>query len=117
MKFRFARTPLAVATVTGALVAGLLGAAGIASAGPVAHPDVVVKDPVNFTPHLERDGVRPQAFSIEKIGNTMYVGGRFDRVQNANRTQSYVRHNLMAFDANTGALRDFNPNVSGCPAA
>ena len=43
----------------------------------------------------------------------MYAGGLFRTVQNSTRTTSYTRTNLMSFDASTGAVRSFAPNVDG----
>jgi hypothetical protein len=43
----------------------------------------------------------------------MYAGGLFRTVQNSTRTISYTRNNLMSFDAATGAVRNFAPNVNG----
>ena len=114
MNRAIARTPLIIVTIVGAVVAALLGSVGIASAGPVSHPAVVQKDPVNWTPHIKPDGgKRPQAFAVEQLGDTMYVGGRFGAAENANRTVTYERHNIMAFDATNGQMRSFAPNISG----
>lgn len=85
-----------------------------AVASPVAHPDVVRKNPVNWTPHIASDGgERPIAFSIAKRKNAMYVGGRFDLAENAAQTRTYSRHNIMAFNAKTGTIRRFAPNING----
>lgn len=110
MTNRWARTPVVAAAVAISLVAG----AGIATAA-IQHPAVVIEDPVNVTPHIQPDALiaKPIAYAIEQIGDTMYVGGRFNVVANAKRTVTYDRHNLMAFDATTGEMRDFAPNLDG----
>ena len=111
MKLHRIRTPLLVIALSGALVGGM----GVAAAGPVAHPAVVIKDPVNTTPHVVPDAQYPTpvAYAIGQLGNTMYVGGKFNVVANPNRSVTYERQNLMAFDATTGAMRDFAPDVDG----
>jgi hypothetical protein len=105
--------------VRASLVAVGLATAVLVGSGPswagIAQPDVVVKTPVSYTPHIKADArwSRPIAFSVAQLGNTVYVGGRFNEAENANRTVTYVRHNLMAFDATTGQMRSFAPNVDG----
>jgi len=101
-----------------------LVAAGVATAlvlgsspafAAIAQPDVVTKVPASFTPHIKADArwSRPIAFAVEQLGDTVYVGGRFNEAENANRTVTYTRHNLMAFDATTGEMRDFAPDLDG----
>lgn len=108
-------------TVRGALAAGaaclvltsLVGAPpGTAS---IAHPRIVSADPANFTPNVEDDGVvgHTSVDALAQIGDTMYAGGLFHRVDNAARTTSYTRQNLMSFSATTGALTSFAPAVDG----
>jgi hypothetical protein len=43
----------------------------------------------------------------------MIVGGRFNKVENAERTQPYTRKNVFAFNATTGQISPFAPNVDG----
>ena len=43
----------------------------------------------------------------------MYAGGKFHKVANASQTNTFTRNNLMAFDAATGAMRSFAPDVNG----
>ena len=110
MKQTWARTPFFAVALASSLLAG----AGIATAA-LEQPAVVIKDPVNFTPHIQPDAQfsRPAAFAVEQLGDTVYIGGRFNVVANAKRTVTYERHNLMAFDANTGDMRTFAPNLNG----
>jgi hypothetical protein len=111
MKLTSARLPLAAISIFAVMVGG----AGIAAAGPVAHPAVVEKDPVNFTPHVAPDGAitKPIAYAMDQLGDTMYVGGRFNAANNANRSVTYERHNAMAFSATTGQMSDWAPNING----
>jgi hypothetical protein len=46
-------------------------------------------------------------------GSTVYAGGHFDIVSGSNVAGPNVRHHLAAFDAATGALKAWAPNVSG----
>ena len=96
--------------------AAVLGTAAGAGAS-VAQSRVVSEHPAAFTPNLLADFQvsHPAVFGLEQApSGTMYAGGEFHSVQNAARTTTYVRHNLMAFDARTGALSTrFTPAVNG----
>lgn len=107
------RPVVALAAVLGVL-AGLTGVPAGAVAS-VQQPDVVGEDPVNYTPHLaEVGGEPPLALALAQTGDTMYVGGRFSAVQNAARTTTVDRDNLVAFSATTGALStSFTPSFDG----
>jgi hypothetical protein len=90
----------------------VLGTAGLAGAS-VTQPSVVSENPVDYTPILVATTTipSPRVDSIAQLGKTMYVGGLFSTVKDASGT-SFARHNLMAFDASTGAIRgSFAPNV------
>ena len=91
-----------------------LGTSGSASAS-VALPSVVSTNPANFTPHVvDGGGVGPtEIFALARRGRTMYAGGHFASVQNARRTRTFERSNLMSFSARTGAVRAFAPEVNG----
>ena len=95
-----------------ALAASMIPAPAGAS---VAQPHVVSDDPVNYTPNVEDDGVVSHTYvnAFAQIGNTMYAGGTFHTVMDSSQTTTYVRNNLMSFDATTGALTNFAPNVNG----
>ena len=110
--------------MTGKWVRTSLVAVGLATAMVVGtspswagiyQPDVVTEVPASYTPHIKADAQqgKPVAFSAAQLGDTVYVGGRFNEAENAKRTVTYQRHNLMAFDANTGVMRDFAPDVDG----
>ena len=98
----------------------LLMLAGLTGAGPgatasIAEPRIVAENPVNYTPHLARGGgPRPLALAVAKHRDTMYVGGRFRAVQNAERTRTVRRDNIVAFAASTGRIdRRFDPSING----
>ena len=94
----------------------LLGAVvpGPAQAG-AQHPSVVQANPANFTPNVTDAGLsnKSAVFALTQLGGTMYAGGRFRSVTNAARTTTYARTNLMSFDATSGAMTGFAPNVNG----
>jgi len=79
------------------------------------HHAVVSDDPINVTPNVESDSTVPNAavYAIARAGNTIYVGGKFRTITNAGDTESYRRHNIMAFDATTGEVKDFAPKING----
>lgn len=87
---------------------------GVASAS-IAHPTVVQKDPVDFTPNLvqTRAVSAPATYAFEQSGSTMYVGGRFTALENSARTRTFQRSNVAAFNASTGAVLGFAPKVDG----
>jgi hypothetical protein len=43
-----------------------------------------------------------KVFAVERVGNTIYVGGQFTNVLKANGTVAYRADNIAAFDASTG---------------
>jgi hypothetical protein len=86
----------------------------LARGSEFAHSQVVSEIPASWTPHLVKEGTaEPAAYSISQSGNTIVVGGEFTAVDNAARTVIYPRSNVFAFDATTGAVRDFAPTVDG----
>ena len=74
-------------------VAALLALAGLAGAVPasadIAHPAVVSADPVDFTPHV-LDGT---VWAITVVGDTVVVGGSFNKVADRTGTRTYARRN------------------------
>jgi hypothetical protein len=96
-------------------VASLVVGANAATEAQTNHRAVVDDDPVNTTPHLASDGsgVTPRVLALSKRGDTVYIGGVFRRLENPSRDNLKVRHNLAAFDADTGRIRSFDPNVNG----
>jgi hypothetical protein len=77
---------------------------------------MVTVDPVDTTPHLVDDGVVAHTFAlaIVKKGPHVYVGGRFNAVENPARTTTFQRSNLFAFaNANGDISTTLAPNPNG----
>jgi PKD repeat protein len=90
-------------SVVAALVAVLLTATLLplpSSASSVSHTDVVSDKPSNRTPHVLDGWVE----SVIQVGSTTILGGVFTQVQNPDRTQTFDRQNLVAFDTATGEI-------------
>ncbi len=101
--------------VTGTCLIGALLAHATAADASIAQPDVVNTVPAGYTPHAQ-DGAgvtNAAVYAFNQIGNTMYAGGTFHQVADAPQTATVTRNNLFAFDANTGALSGFAPNIDG----
>jgi hypothetical protein len=86
-----------------------------ASAGGVSQPRVVSEDPADVTPNIVPDSVvsDPSVLALGHLAHTIYAGGSFHTVTDAGGTRSLTRHNIVAFDAATGAIRTFAPRVNG----
>jgi hypothetical protein len=100
-------------------VAGLVTLATLAVTGTAEaalfQGSVVSENPADHTPQLVYGGAgpKPHVDSIDHIGSTVYAGGLFERVSQANGTV-VPRKNLMAFDADTGAVSTtFTPELGG----
>ncbi|HVD90436.1 MAG TPA: hypothetical protein VNB91_16190, partial [Jatrophihabitantaceae bacterium] len=111
------RSRLSVATVAGLSALALtLSPFGTPADGSRAQSRMVTVDPVDTTPHLVDDGVVAHTFAlaIAKKGPHVYVGGRFNKVENPARTTTFDRSNLFAFDNATGDVSTtFAPNPNG----
>lgn len=99
-------------------VIGLLGAFALLGPAPangsIAQPAVVSPNPASYTPNVKDDNVGHSAvYALAQSGNTLYAGGRFQRVTDASGTTSYTRFNIMGFDASNGTMTAFAPNVNG----
>ncbi len=101
---------LACAVTVGAVAVAVLPHANAS----VPHPVVVKDNPADFTPNVQDDATIANAavYAINQLGGTTYAGGTFRTVRNAPRTVTYTRYNLMAFNATTGAMATFAPNVN-----
>lgn len=110
MSKSWAKAGLLLACVT---AAGVLPTT-VATAS-IAHDAVVSANPANFTPNVESDAVvgKPAVHALEQLGATMFAGGKFHSVANSARTTTSVRHNLMGFNATTGELTSFAPELDG----
>ena len=85
-------------------LAALLGVTlvvGTASAEYVATPKTSTWSPMNGP-----------VYAIERIGNTIYIGGGFTSVRSPDGTQTVPRNRLAAFDAATGSLLSWNPSAN-----
>jgi len=103
-----------LAAASAVLATAALVAPPPAAGTSIAHPTVVSPDPANFTPNVKDDGVSHSAiYALAQSGTTMYAGGLFQKATNAAGTTTYTRTNLMAFNATTGAMTSFKPNVNG----
>jgi hypothetical protein len=95
------------------ITAAVLVAAALAGTVPasadVAQSTVVSENPVDWTPHV-LDGT---VWAVAVVGDTVLVGGDFSEVTDHNGNEDYDRENLFAFDLNTGAVRDFAPELDG----
>ncbi len=89
--------------------------AGSAVAGTTSHPAVVSANPSDVTPNVVDDATVPNAvvLALAEAGGTVVAGGTFRTVQDAARTRTYARTNVMAFSATTGVLTGFAPTVNG----
>lgn len=102
-----------------ATLSALVGWPGLSSSSAFAQieqPDVVTERAASGTPHLAAtDQVkRPLALAIEQARDTMFVGGKFAAVEDAARTTTVQRDNLVAFSATSGDISPmFRPSVDG----
>lgn len=76
---------------------------------------MVSEDPADVTPNVLPDSVvtEPAVLALGHLAHTIYAGGSFHTVATADGTKSLTRHNIVAFDAATGAIRGFAPHVNG----
>jgi hypothetical protein len=73
---------------------------------------VVSANPANFTPNVASGAV----YKFVQVGGTMYAGGTFSSVSTPAGVSpggTYARSNLVAFNATTGVVTSFAPNVNG----
>lgn len=103
------------ASVAAVAVVAALVVPGTAVQGAVSHDSVVSADPADFTPNVESDSSSSTVtvLALEEAGDTIYAGGSFRTVTDADGSNTYQRDNLMAFSASTGALRPFAPHLNG----
>ena len=104
---RARRLAVVAASVT-IVSAGVASSAGAAPAGP---PGVT---PASWTPQLATsgtDGSIEQIRHLAQCGNTMYAVGRFTKVKRY--TTVLTRNNAFSFNAKTGVVTSWNPDVDG----
>jgi PKD repeat protein len=110
------RTPgrVVVATAAAAVAATtLVAGAPAATAVPLSHPRPVGQVPTTNTPHVLGTS---RVEGVAQVGGTTVLGGVFTEVASPDRSVTYPRTNLVAFDTATGAVRtdvafDFNNEV------
>ncbi|MEQ4203830.1 PKD domain-containing protein [Actinopolymorpha sp. B9G3] len=86
----------------------VIGVPHAAEAVQTAQPKVVSADPANSTPHVLDGHVK----AIVQVGDTVVLGGAFTQVSSADGKTVHNRSNLVAFNAQTGAVStSFAPNV------
>jgi hypothetical protein len=78
-----------------------------AAGGSIEHPAVVIKNPADYTPWLVPSTTvpKPHVDAVAQIGETVFVGGRFDTVAHSGGYPSYLLNNFLAVDVNSGAVR------------
>ena len=112
-----ARSRLSVATVAAVSALTLtISPFGTPAEGSRFQSAVVTEDPVDTTPHLVDDAGVPHTFAlaIAKKGPAVYVGGKFNQVEDPSRTTQFDRINLFRFENGTGAIsQTFKPNPNG----
>jgi hypothetical protein len=90
------------------VVTGQVALSGCAVASP-PQGGVVSADPSDVTPHVIDGNVN--AFAL--VGSTMFAGGTIRQVRQQGSSVIQQRHDLMAFNASTGAVLSFAPVVNG----
>jgi hypothetical protein len=95
-----------VALVAGALAAGSLNLAAAGTAIPSAIP--------GKTPGINTGVGSGQVYALAKFGDTVVVGGNFTQANDYGSTVAQNRSYILAFDANTGAIKStFAPVLNG----
>jgi WD40 repeat protein len=102
-----------VATALAALAVAAFAPA-VSAGAAVSQSTVVSDNPANVTPNVVDavGGTNGTVLKYQQVGSTMYAAGEIGLVQNAARTVSYTRRNLLAFDAVTGAVRTWAPALN-----
>ena len=104
-----------IAVLASTLLILAVTVSGSASAG-TRHRAVVTENPANVTPNVIDDAVvaHTAIHAFAQVGDTMYAGGTFRSVARAGQTtRAYTRYNIMSFNASTGAMTSFAPNING----
>jgi PKD repeat protein len=101
------RLLLALAAVVGVLC-GLLGAPA-AQAVQVAQPKLVSANPADWTPAVNDGAVN----AIAQAGDTIVIGGTFTSLTPNGSTTAAPRSYIAAFNATTGVMSSFAPDLDG----
>ncbi|HEX5878241.1 MAG TPA: hypothetical protein VF468_07965 [Actinomycetota bacterium] len=101
-----------VALGLGVAVAAVPAAVPAAASASIALGTVVSANPANFTPNVASGAVH----KFVQVGGTMYAGGAFSSVSTPAGVSpggTFARSNIVAFNASTGVISSFAPNVNG----
>ena len=104
-----ARGVAVIAAAIAALLVPLAGAVPAAVAG-VAQPALVSSTPKAGTPNLKTGYI---VHDDAVVGGVVYAGGQFTQFENAARTVTYDRNNLVAYSASTGAVLPLSFTFNG----
>lgn len=86
-------------------------ATGTAEAS-IALGRVVSTNPVNYTPNINQGAV----YKMAELNGILYAGGGFSSVTSASGVSpsgTFSRSNIVAFNAATGSITSFAPNING----
>ena len=89
-----------------------LAASPLAAAASPALGVVVSTNPANFTPNVASGAV----YKFVQLNGVMYAGGSFSSVSTPAGVSpggTFTRTNLVAFNASTGVITSFAPNLNG----
>ncbi len=102
-------------TIAGVCLSASVMVSAMTADASIAHDTVVSEAPARFTPHAQDGGGVTDAavHAFNQIGNTMYAGGEFRVVADAGRTTTYTRSHLFSFNASTGEVSGFAPQIDG----
>jgi beta-propeller uncharacterized protein DUF5122 len=100
------------ATVLRGIAAGgiavIMAATGMGTASASPAVPLVSTNPVNYTPNITNGA----AYKSAQANGTLYVGGSFTSVTATNGA-TFTRNHILSFNASTGAVSSFAPNVNG----
>ena len=103
------RRRLVLASLVAIAAAASVAIAPPASAG-LLQPTVVSSTPVSYTPDLKTGYIVHDQTVVNGI---VYSGGQFTQFENAARTVTYNRNNLIAYSASTGAVQPLSLTFNG----
>jgi hypothetical protein len=91
------------------LAVGVVGTLGLSLFTAVAANATVATTAASWTPNVVSTNAIVR--QLVQCGNTMYAVGQFTKITQGGK--SYGRNNAFSFDATTGAVNKWNPNVNG----
>jgi hypothetical protein len=89
-------------------IAVIMAAAGMGPASAAPAIPLVSTNPVNYTPNITNGA----AYKSAEANGMLYVGGSFTSVTATNGA-TFTRNHILSFNASTGAVSSFAPNVNG----